>query len=473
MSDIGRNAPCPCGSGRKYKQCCLRRDQLWRRAVADDRDAIRQAIAWLRDRHEDALKTALGDFFGALGSEEQANLAEVNDDVAQMIDINAREWLLAEAMVEVVEASGETWSLKLGDLALGSEGPPLNPEQRSYLESIATNPLCPYEVTGVEREVGIRVRDALIPDQPSIWVRDTSLSRTLERGDLIALRLVNRHGAQVPSGCVYHYPPPLSSEVLEEIRAFRRDSDAGPEGASAGRSVSAILRDRWLLALTRTRRMPQIVDARTKEPILLCEDHFQVLDWPRLERVLEQQSDADGDRKHGWSRIEHDEGKGSRPRWSMRVGPRADTFIGFGRTRRAADDGRAWLEGLAGDAVRFLARDIVDPMSPAALHAPRPANSKDPFKDLPRDERMAAFQQIHEHVYRNWADEPIPALGDMTPRQAVRTPEGRERVARLLKDYEVGEARRARGENRGPTDFGFLWASVGLEPDASLVESRT
>ena len=24
MSRIGRNAPCPCGSGKKYKKCCLR-----------------------------------------------------------------------------------------------------------------------------------------------------------------------------------------------------------------------------------------------------------------------------------------------------------------------------------------------------------------------------------------------------------------------------------------------------------------
>ena len=33
---IGRNAPCPCGSGKKYKQCCLGKenvsnDLLWRR----------------------------------------------------------------------------------------------------------------------------------------------------------------------------------------------------------------------------------------------------------------------------------------------------------------------------------------------------------------------------------------------------------------------------------------------------------
>lgn len=27
MAKIGRNEPCPCGSGLKYKQCCLQRNQ--------------------------------------------------------------------------------------------------------------------------------------------------------------------------------------------------------------------------------------------------------------------------------------------------------------------------------------------------------------------------------------------------------------------------------------------------------------
>src|SRR5262245_8877326 len=32
MSGAGRNAPCPCGSGRKYKHCCLPKEQLGRRS---------------------------------------------------------------------------------------------------------------------------------------------------------------------------------------------------------------------------------------------------------------------------------------------------------------------------------------------------------------------------------------------------------------------------------------------------------
>src|SRR5947207_7305470 len=28
MSVLGRNAPCACGSGKKYKKCCLERDEV-------------------------------------------------------------------------------------------------------------------------------------------------------------------------------------------------------------------------------------------------------------------------------------------------------------------------------------------------------------------------------------------------------------------------------------------------------------
>lgn len=30
MSKIGRNDPCPCGSGKKYKKCCLSKDEVVR-----------------------------------------------------------------------------------------------------------------------------------------------------------------------------------------------------------------------------------------------------------------------------------------------------------------------------------------------------------------------------------------------------------------------------------------------------------
>jgi len=41
MSKIGRNEPCPCGSGKKYKRCCLHQDE----AAAAERAAAAAAQA--------------------------------------------------------------------------------------------------------------------------------------------------------------------------------------------------------------------------------------------------------------------------------------------------------------------------------------------------------------------------------------------------------------------------------------------
>ena len=43
MTKVGRNQPCPCGSGKKYKQCCLEADETARLAARPPRPA-REAI---------------------------------------------------------------------------------------------------------------------------------------------------------------------------------------------------------------------------------------------------------------------------------------------------------------------------------------------------------------------------------------------------------------------------------------------
>jgi len=35
MPDIGRNDPCPCGSGKKYKKCCEEKNESKERAVLE------------------------------------------------------------------------------------------------------------------------------------------------------------------------------------------------------------------------------------------------------------------------------------------------------------------------------------------------------------------------------------------------------------------------------------------------------
>ena len=64
--------------------------------------------------------------------------------------------------------------------------------------------------------------------------------------------------------------------------------------------------------------------------------------------------------------------------------------------------------------------------------------------------------------YANWCDEPIPALGDRTPRQAVTTPAGLERVKGLLREYEDGERRQSASQGRPAFSYQFLWDALGI-----------
>ena len=44
-ADVGRNDPCPCGSGRKYKHCCLEKHEAKARAARDKASAKAAAKA--------------------------------------------------------------------------------------------------------------------------------------------------------------------------------------------------------------------------------------------------------------------------------------------------------------------------------------------------------------------------------------------------------------------------------------------
>jgi uncharacterized protein (DUF2384 family) len=51
-------------------------------------------------------------------------------------------------------------------------------------------------------------------------------------------------------------------------------------------------------------------------------------------------------------------------------------------------------------------------------------------------EVQAAMQEFLRAHYRRWLDDKLPALGNRSPRKAVRTPDGREAVMALMAQIE-------------------------------------
>jgi SEC-C motif len=68
MAKIGRNDPCPCGSGQKYKRCCGPRDD----AAAAERTAADRTAAVARQTPRFAPETAIGGEDDSLDEAEHA-----------------------------------------------------------------------------------------------------------------------------------------------------------------------------------------------------------------------------------------------------------------------------------------------------------------------------------------------------------------------------------------------------------------
>ena len=215
--------------------------------------------------------------------------------------------------------------------------------------------------------------------------------------------------------------------------------------------------------------LPLLVDAGSGDPVRLITDHWEVHDWKALATALEGEPDVDGDRDRGWNRFEEVDGVRRRPLLTLNPG-QGNRLETFARTRRGADEGREWLARVAGEAIEHTRRESADPWSGAGVGALLSGAESSGGRGTPLPMDRETMQEIYRKIYSGWAEEPIPALGGETPRKAVESAEGREKVIELLEMYEDDERKKAQKEDREPVSFRFLWDAVGLDRDEALGE---
>ncbi len=112
MGKIGRNQPCPCGSGKKYKHCCLTAQQIERQTVEQDQIKITlmNAIAKIQRAAETKKEEffELGVFIFFSNAKGDAWLLEVTDSDAVQV---ARD---GEALEAPIEENSETIEINWG-----------------------------------------------------------------------------------------------------------------------------------------------------------------------------------------------------------------------------------------------------------------------------------------------------------------------------------------------------------------------
>ena len=466
---IGRNDPCPCGSGKKYKQCCALAPQAGTMVKKGHDGAIERAVGWLNTYHRKAISRAIDIMlFEGLSEDDQDAINTLDAETQQGIQLNATEWLLAEGLIQVKHEEK-----RVIDVLLGMGGPLFTIEQRQWIQQLSQQPMRLYDVTDVIPNQQMTLCDAIDTSALPVIVQERAGSQASLIGSIIGARLMLVDDHHELSGGVYAFSRFMGATVLNIIHKDEVLSAQHPIDQQV--FISFIIRRKWLEQFIKPMAMPTMMDAMSGNPLLFVTDHYRVKDWDGLSKILASKKDIDGDRFAGWSRLKkHPDGL-TRSTSSINISDSPNKIELFHKTQAEADKGRKWFDKLAGDAVEFTMREISDPIGmlkdmPAGQVKKSTSGKSLPSKtkanvDLHPDIIANLIEQRIHHSYANWPDEPIPALDGKTPRQAITTASGLERVKGLIRSYEEGEEAQASEQGRREISYAFLWNAVGLKPD--------
>ena len=451
MSAVGRNDPCPCGSGKKYKRCCLGKETpapgAW---TAGERDS---ALASLMRFSRRAVLD--GDRASAELTFWGRRLVRLTE--AEESRLFFYEWFAFDCPLH----GGGT----IVERFLARAGTGLRSGERRYLERMRLSHLRPYEVQAVRLDEGLDLLDLWAKKR--VRVRERLATRQLVQWDVLAARVVlGPDGEPILDGSPYLYPASGKDLILRVLRRLGRSLRGKlprRDEATFFKSIGMVFHDLWLELVAR-RPLPTSVTAEGDE-VVLCRAVFDVRDRAALEAALANHPELErqDDGSYAWLAEKADEA-GFRRGFGTFVLEKGRVALET-MSRQRAERGRALLEAAAGPAVAYratssesVARALDRRRARPGARDRRPAR---PVDEVPPEVAAEIVQAFYERHYRGWLDEPLPALGGRTPREAAGLKSARPKLIALLKDMENLSARE-RLEGRPAYDFGWMWGELGL-----------
>jgi len=448
---LGRNDPCPCGSGRKYKRCCLmnqsvKEDTPWKRQ--------RDASDWLADemhkfirrRFEDRLIEAWQDFnqedfppfIDKFPGEEQIFFPYFFYDWDPDRPRLRRGQRPKPGIV--VQSFLEEKARRLPEL------------ERALLEQAISQPNSFYEVLRCDPGHGMRLRDILVGGE--VEVEEHSGSQFVQPGDLVYARICRLPEVTTLTCMAPLAIPPRRKADIIALRAWHQQ-----RAERQGRELSPLDLSRYAEKIRRT-----YLDIRDElhAPPRLCNTDGDPLELHTLiYRVGSAQVafDALAPLAWGWTKqdlIEDAEVAADGTLHSVEIqwikkGNKMhkhwdNTILGHirisdhsmevdvnsaNRARRIGEEIEKRL-GMMAVCVGTRIRNQEELMKEAKTRNAAgiaPEMSGDP-------ELMEMERELIQQHMEAWIHQRIPILGGRTPMEAVADPDGREIVESLLVDWE-------------------------------------
>jgi SEC-C motif len=482
MTPPGRNDLCHCGSGRKYKLCCLRSAELI------DLRAVR-----LRRDEGTVVPTLLefaASFYGAFLLKEAWGRFLVNSTppetelTDELYDQLFIPWFLFDFVADPDARRKRGVRIPPSTVAaiyLELFPQKVSESERAFIETALGTTVSYHLVTDVSPGRGIDLENLLTGDKRRVY--EQSASKTVKPGVVLFARVVAIGESAIMSGCAPLVLPPLWRIEIMDLR----DRLAAASGRSLGLTDVRRAGDRLLELFHRAfaqilnPRPPTLVntDGERIEPSTLrfaircsVRDAFDRLRTLSLWKGDEAMEDPKYGRRGELLAVSLD--------WSKR-GNRMhtewdNTTLGHLRiersvltasvnSRRRAARIRRQIERRLGPDVSFTAQ--VHETLPRTMRTSQTnrfenrSREAGPMAEDLGPELRAQLADMLARRWEQWVDDRIPALGHLTPREAARTTAGRARLEALLADYEW------HNESQVPhlrMDVNHLRRKVGLLP---------
>lgn len=447
MKKTGRNESCPCGSGKKYKRCCLPKSYIPAGKEDSIKDnLVREIQKFIGKRFSDYVEDAFNFFWGDFDLGKY-----IDEGYYEYADINFHEWLVHDW---VPCEDGKT----IVDHFINNNLR-LTADELKILNMMNKSVISLYEIQEVFPGNGFILKDLLMGGEYDVM--EKLASTTLRKWDIFATRLMILDGKFIMSGCIYPYPlmekESIINYIKEEFEDFKEDyKDAVMDDFL--KSEGDIFNFLWCDTII---NMPKM-DIVTKdgEPLIFTKAVFEIKDRDavvdRLKKVKGFKPENNG---YVWlSKLNKDESGSVQGNISITD----NELILECTTEKQHKKGKSLLIKHLSDLIIHKTDSFQEPHEAiASMKDTHPHDIEDIGSKVPMEIQKKLYTEFMQKHYEKWFTDKLPALNGQTPLEAVKTEEGKLKVIDLLKWLENSEERNKR-EGRPFFDIAWMWDRLNL-----------
>lgn len=491
-SKPGRNSPCPCGSGKKYKHCCL---------VAGASSAPRVTnLAWpkLRRTEDELVAILLSYAEHAYGPDAWLeawdefslwNDVPFEPDVDPNVDSLFIPWFVFNWIPDNAESdpADHLPTVTIAQHYLANPASTTSAFQRRFINEVCSQPYSFFTVVDVDPGQALTLKDLLL--DRTIRVQERQASMTLSNGMIVFARIMALDGATIMVGCAptvipaFFWSPllDLRDDLFDPSEALTLDTllDHDLELRTVYYQIVSAVNESSLPRLQNTDGDPleliQLVYSLNCTPAEALEAlRTLAIDLSPEELLQPAEFDAQGELltvEVPWLEQGNAKNKGWNTTVLGQIVIRGDSLTIDVNSQTRADAIKRKITRRLGKRAVFRraiiqsSQKLMEDLANEPDHS-APKKSRHPNSDLAEDPAVQAqIRQMAAQHWASWFDEPIPALHNETPRQAAATPKGRVRLEALLLEYEAHDTALGAGasENLLRADIPALRKALGLD----------